>query len=225
MNRPFCNETVLVPGAAGQIEVLIDTPDAVRGIALVCHPHPLFGGTNGNKVVYTLARAFRDLGYVSLRPNFRSVGRSEGAHDHGDGETQDMQAVLAWAQRRWGDLPVVLGGFSFGAYVQMRLANCLAAAAPPRYLVLVGTAAGMAGGGMTGDGSMREYETPTVPKGVPALLIHGEIDDVVPLANVLDWARPQELPVVVLPGADHFFHGRLGPIRKFVARIVAPAGA
>ena len=221
MNRPLRNETVLVPGAAGQVEVLVETPDEVRGVALVCHPHPLFGGTNGNKVVYTLARAFRDLGYVSLRPNFRGVGRSEGAHDHGDGETLDMQAVFAWARMRWGNLPVTRGGFSFGAYVQVRLANRLAAAAtPPRNLVLVGMAAGMAGGG-----SAREYATPSVPRGVPALLIHGEVDDVVPLANVLDWARPQELPVVVLPGADHFFHGRLGSIREFVARIVAVAGA
>jgi len=221
MNRPLCTETMLVPGAAGQVEVLVETPAEVRGVALVCHPHPLFGGANGNKVVYTLARAFRNLGYVSLRPNFRGVGRSEGAHDDGDGEMLDMQAVLAWARMRWGDLPVTLAGFSFGAYVQARLANRLAAAAtPPRHLVLVGTAVGVAGGGST-----REYETPTIPKGVPALLIHGEIDDVVPLANVLDWARPQGLPVVVLPGADHFFHGRLGPIREFVARIVAAAGA
>ena len=215
--RPLPGESVLTRGAAGQIEILIDAPAAAQGIALVCHPHPLHGGANTNKVVHTLARTFNALGYVALRPNFRGVGQSEGAHDHGDGETEDMLAVLAWARTRWGDLPLILGGFSFGAYVQIRLVNRLAADGTlPCQLVLVGTAAGRAAG------SSRQYETPAVPKGVPALIIHGEADDTVPLVNVFDWARPQELPVVVVPGADHFFHGRLHLIRDLVARNVAP---
>jgi alpha/beta superfamily hydrolase len=218
MNRPLPVESVLIPGAAGQIEVLVDVPVAAHGLALLCHPHPVFGGANTNKVVHTLARAFRDLGFVALRPNFRGVGQSEGVHDHGEGETADMLTVLDWAQSRWGRLPLALGGFSFGAYVQMRLANHFASHnAPPRNVVLVGMAAGLTAAGA------RVYETPAAPKNVPLLVIHGEVDDTVPLANVFDWARPQNLPVVVLPGADHFFHGRLHLIRDLVARNVAPA--
>ncbi|MDR3214295.1 MAG: alpha/beta hydrolase [Azoarcus sp.] len=218
MSRPLPSESVFARGAAGRIEILADLPTAVRGIALVCHPHPLYGGANSNKVAHTLARTFRDLGYAALRPNFRGVGESEGVHDHGNGESEDMFAVLAWARARWGDLPLVLGGFSFGAYVQTRLAVRLAASnAPPRHLVLVGTATGAT----TVD--ERHYETPALPKGIPALLIHGETDDTVPLANVLAWARPQDLPVVVLPGADHFFHGKLSLIRSLVTHTVIPA--
>ncbi|MCL1861118.1 MAG: alpha/beta hydrolase [Proteobacteria bacterium] len=211
-------------GAAGQIEIQTDLPAVVRGIALVCHPHPLFGGTNTNKVITTLARAFRELGYAALRPNFRGVGKSEGAHDHGEGETEDMLAVLDWARAQWGEgLPLVLGGFSFGAYVQTRLAARLTASGmlPPRHLVLVGMAAGMTEG--VAGGSSRHYETPAVPGNIPTLVIHGEADDTVALTNVLDWARPQKLPVVVVPGADHFFHGKLGLLRDLVGRNVASA--
>ena len=218
-NRPLQSESAFARGAAGQIEILSDAPAEVRGIALVAHPHPLFGGANTNKVVYTLARAFRELGFVALRPNFRGVGKSEGEHDHGVGEAEDMLSVLDWARTRWGgDLPVLLGGFSFGAYVQIRLAARLAARGEaPRQLVLVGMAAGMAAG------SSRQYETPAVPGNIPVLIIHGEADDTVPLVNVLDWARPQDFPVIVLPGADHFFHGKLGRIRELIGKNVAPA--
>jgi alpha/beta superfamily hydrolase len=218
-NRPLQSESAFAPGAAGRIEILVDAPAWAQGIALIGHPHPLFGGANSNKVVYTLARAFQELGFVALRPNFRGVGKSEGEHDHGAGEADDMLAVLDWARARWGkDLPVLLGGFSFGAYVQIRLAARLAARdEPPCQLVLVGMAAGMAAG------SSRQYETPVVPGNIPVLIIHGEADDTVPLVNVLDWARPQGFPVVVLPGADHFFHGRLGVIRALIEKNVAPA--
>jgi alpha/beta superfamily hydrolase len=223
MHCPACSDSAVAHGAAGQIEIYLDLPGVVQGIALVCHPHPLFGGTNTNKVVTTLARAFRELGYAALRPNFRGVGKSQGQHDHGEGETEDMQAVLDWARAQWGPgLPLVLGGFSFGAYVQAQLANCLAAeGTPPRHLVLVGMAAGMTEG--VGGGSSRHYETPAIPGNIPALIIHGETDDTVSLTNVLDWARPQRLPVVVVPGADHFFHGKLGLIRDLVGRNVTPA--
>lgn len=224
MRSAASTSSASVLGVAGQIEILIDLPAEARGIALVCHPHPLFGGTNTNKVVTTLARAFRELGYAALRPNFRGVGKSEGRHDHGEGETEDMLAALDWARAYWGEgLPLVLGGFSFGAYVLARLAVRLAAAAqPPSHLVLVGMAAGMTEG--VGGGSARRYETPAVPPNIPALIIHGETDETVPLPNVLDWARPQKLPVVVVPGADHFFHGRLALIRDWVRRNVASAG-
>jgi alpha/beta superfamily hydrolase len=214
-----------VHGSAGRIEIQLDLPAVAHGIALVCHPHPLFGGTNTNKVVTTLARSLRELGYAALRPNFRGAGESEGQHDHGEGETEDMLAVLDWARAQWGEgLPLVLAGFSFGAYVQVRLVGRLAAvSAPPRHLVLVGMAAGMTEG--VGGGSSRHYETPAVPGNIPTLIIHGEADDTVPLGNVLDWARPQGLPVTAIPGAGHFFHGRLGQIRDLVRRNVAPAKA
>lgn len=126
MSRPLPTEPALLRGPAGHIEALIDAPEAVKGIALVCHPHPLFGGANTNKVAHTLARAYRDLGYAVIRPNFRGVGKSEGTHDHGEGETEDMLAVISWAESRWGAKPLALGGFSFGGYVQVRVANRLA---------------------------------------------------------------------------------------------------
>jgi alpha/beta superfamily hydrolase len=224
MSCQTCASLAFSHGAAGQIEIQLDLPALVHGIALVCHPHPLFGGTNTNKVVTTLARSFRELGYATLRPNFRGVGQSEGQHNHGEGETEDMLAVLDWARAQWGeDLPLVLAGFSFGAHVQARLAVRLAAAgAPPlRHLVLVGTAVGMIEG--VAGGSSQHYETPPIPGNIPTLIIHGEADDTVPLTNVLGWARPQGLPVTVVPGAGHFFHGRLGLIRDLIACSVSPA--
>ncbi len=220
MSRPLPTESALLRGAAGAIDVLIDAPATVRGIALVCHPHPLYGGANTNKVAHTLARSYRDLGYVAIRPNFRGVGKSEGEHDHGEGETEDMLSVLAWAQSRWGGMPLALGGFSFGGFVQTRVANRLGEGiAPPRQLILVGTATGS-----STDGA-RHYDTPPLPKTIPTLVIHGENDETVALENVLEWARPQDLPVTVVPGADHFFHGKLHVIREIIARNVGRADA
>ena len=203
-------ETILVDGPAGAIELIVDNPGAPRGIALVCHPHPLFGGTNTNKVTQTLARTFAQLGYVALRPNFRGVGKSAGTHDEGRGECEDMLAVLAEARRRFGDLPVALAGFSFGAYVQTRVAQALADANhPAQRLVLVGTAAGHVEGA-------RQYAAKAVA--ADTIVIHGAADTTVPLANVLAWAEPLELPVMVIAGADHFFHRRLQLIRDIVTR-------
>lgn len=217
MSRPLPTEKVLLRGPEGNIDVLIDTPESVRGIAVICHPHPLFGGTNTNKVAHTLARVFRDLGYAALRPNFRGVGESEGEHDQGVGETEDILSVISWGQSRWGFLPLALGGFSFGGFVQTRVAARLAdSMTPPRRLALVGLAAGVAAEGA------RQYDTGPIPKGIPSLVIHGELDETVALANVLDWARPQEQPVVVVPGADHFFHGKLHVIRDVITGAWAP---
>ncbi len=214
MNRPTTPELALLRGPDGAIEALIDTPTDVRGIALVCHPHPLFGGANTNKITHTLARSFRELGYVAVRPNFRGVGKSEGRHEHGDAETEDMLSVISWAQSRWGSLPLALGGFSFGAFVQTRVAQRLAGGVTPaKRIVLVGTATGAVAGA-------RSYTTESVPK--DTLVIHGADDENVPLANVLEWAKPQDLPVIVVPGADHFFHGKLHLIRDIIARNWAP---
>ena len=211
MSRPLPTEDLLIDGPDGDIQLLIDTPAEIRGIALVAHPHPLFGGANTNKVTHTLARSLRDLGYVTLRPNFRGVGKSEGEHDHGGAETDDLLAVVAWARRRWGaELPLALAGFSFGSFVQTRVAKRLADDGTPAHrLALVGTAAGKVEGA-------RSYATENVP--ADTLIIHGELDETVRLQNVLEWARPQELPIVLVPGADHFFHAKLHILRDIIQR-------
>jgi len=191
-------ERVFIDGAAGRIETFIERPaGATRGAALVAHPHPLYGGTLDNKVVQTLARTFLELGYVALRPNFRGVGASEGVHDEGRGETEDLLRVAAHAKENLGDLPLVLAGFSFGAAVQTQVAQRTS----PHRVVLVGVAVG-------------RFPSEAVPG--DSIVIHGERDETVALAKVLDWARPQELPVVVIPGADHFFHLRLNVIKNIV---------
>ena len=203
-------EKIHFDGPVGAIEVIVENPGAPRGIALICHPHPLFGGANTNKVTQTLARTFTHLGYVALRPNFRGVGESAGTHDNGRGECEDMLAILAEAKRRYGDLPVALAGFSFGAYVQTRVAQALAEANhPAQRLVLVGTAAGHVEGA-------RQYAAKAVAH--DTIVIHGSVDQTVPLSNVLAWAEPLDLPVIVVPGADHFFHRRLHLIRDIVTR-------
>ncbi len=206
--RPSQAENALVAGPAGMIEVDITDPgnsaDGSRaGIALIAHPHPLAGGTKDNKVVTTLARTLHALGYVTLRPNFRGVGRTDGKHDEGRGETDDLVAVSRYAAERFGELPLVCAGFSFGSFVQTRVARQLA----PRQLVLVAPA-------------VSRFETGEVPAGT--LVIHGELDEVVPLVAVFDWARPQNLPVVVIPGGEHFFHGRLHLLQQIVTRHCRP---
>lgn len=193
-----------ITGDAGALECNLDLPPDVapRGIALIAHPHPLYGGTMDNKVVQTLARAFIALGYLSVRMNFRGVGSSAGTHDAGIGETEDMARLHAHMLALYPGLPVAMAGFSFGTFVLSRLQQQLIARAQPaERLVLVGTAAG-------------KWALPDVP--ADTLLIHGEQDDTIPLADVLDWARPQDLPVVVIPGADHFFHRKLHHIKKLV---------
>ncbi len=204
-------ERILLDGPDGRIEAFVELREAPAGIALVAHPHPLYGGTADNKVVTTLARSFRDLGCITLRPNFRGVGGSEGAHDHGIAETDDLLAVHAYARQRFGaDLPVFLAGFSFGAYVVTRLAQRLVEAGDAaKRLVLVGTAAGFIEG-------LRRYETAAVP--TDTIVIHGAQDETVPLANVLAWAETLELPITVIAGADHFFHRRLHLIRDIIQR-------
>ena len=197
--HPSTTARLLIDGPAGRIEVDINDPGVERrGIALIAHPNPVQGGTKDNKVVTTLAKTFFALGYATLRPNFRGVGASTGTHDAGIGETEDLLAVLAHARERWGvALPVLLAGFSFGSYVQSRVARRIAA----ERLVLVAPA-------------VNRFPAETVQPGT--LVIHGEHDDVVPLASVLEWARPQRLPVVVVPGGEHFFHGRLTELMQIV---------
>lgn len=198
-------ESRLMAGPTGTLELAIDRPAEPRpggGVAVIAHPHPLFGGTLHNKVVQTLARAHVQAGWTAVRFNFRGVGCSAGMHDLGNGETDDLLAIAA-AEAPTG--PLALAGFSFGAFVAAR---AVAALHPQRALhsvVLVGTAAS-------------RFSVPVVPEALQGctLVVHGEQDDTVPLAAVLDWARPQALPVTVIPGVEHFFHGRL-PLLKSLA--------
>lgn len=216
-----------IEGVIGQIEISIDLPDELksnpnfilRGLALVAHPHPLMGGTKDNKVAQTMARTFNQLGYVSVRPNFRGVGGSAGEHDDGVGEMEDLLHVTDWmrtpsswaqfegtSQQSWthsaNSLPLVVSGFSFGSFVGTHLVQRLAELGrPAERLVMVGSAAG-------------KWVLAPVP--ADTILIHGEVDETIPLIDVFDWARPQELTVQVVPGADHFFHRRLHCIRNII---------
>ena len=220
-------KVIHIEGIVGSMEISIDLPDelksdpafVVRGLALVAHPHPLMGGTMDNKVAQTMARAFNQLGYVSVRPNFRGVGGTAGVHDEGVGELEDLLHVTDWkrtpsswmqfeatTKQTWvassNSLPLVVSGFSFGSFVGSHLVQRLAdLGCPAERLVMVGSAAG-------------KWTLASVP--ADTILIHGELDETIPLLNVLDWARPQELTVQVVPGADHFFHRRLHCIRNII---------
>ncbi len=220
-------KVIHIEGVVGPIEVSIDFPDelkndprfVVRGLALVAHPHPLMGGTMDNKVAQTMARTFNQLGYVSVRPNFRGVGASAGVHDDGVGELDDLLHITDWMrtpsswtsfeftqQQSWvgsaNTLPLIVSGFSFGSFVGSHLVEKLAELGrPAERLVMIGSAAG-------------KWELAPVP--ADTILIHGELDETIILGAVLDWARPQELTVQVVPGADHFFHRRLHCIRNII---------
>ncbi|HET9821510.1 MAG TPA: alpha/beta fold hydrolase [Burkholderiaceae bacterium] len=198
-------ERRVVVGPAGDLVCALDTPShgPSKGLAVVCHPHPLHGGTLDNKVVATLARAFVQTGWRSARFNFRGVGGSAGTWDEGRGEIDDALAVIA-ALRADAHEPLALAGFSFGAYVASHAARVHV----PRQLVLVGPAT-------------QNFTVAPVPPGT--LVIHGESDEVVPLADTLDWARPQTLPVVVVPGAGHFFHGLLPLLKSLVVHHLCAA--
>jgi len=194
------NERVEVDGPAGRIEAVITDPgEDRRGYALIAHPHSLHGGTLDNKVVQTLAKAFHALGFAAVRLNFRGVGGSDGVFDDGRGELEDLLAVERFASERFGNIERVLAGFSFGSFVAASAAEQLDA----RYLVLIAPAVG-------------RFPVGTVPK--DTLVIHGEEDDVVLLSDVFDWARPQQVPVVVFPGTGHFFHGVLIELQNLVTR-------
>jgi alpha/beta superfamily hydrolase len=201
------SEKIRFQGAAGVIEALRDpvagTP--ALGVAVIGHPHPLYGGTMDNKVVQTLARAFVACGWTAVRFNFRGVGASEGLHDEGRGETEDMLSVIEQAAP---DGPLALAGFSFGTFVACRAVERLAAASRDvRRIVLVGSA-------------VQRFGVASVPAEwrERTLVVHGEQDDTVPLATVMDWARPRTLPVTVIPGGGHFFHGQLALLKNLVIR-------
>lgn len=199
-------QRISLPGAVGPLECALDEPAGTpTGLAVVCHPHPQHGGTMDNKVVQTIARACLQLGWRTLRFNYRGVGASAGAWDEGRGEVDDALAAIAGARALPGStgLPLALAGFSFGGHVAANAAHRLADADKPQRLLLVAP-------------STRNFVVPAVPE--DTVLIHGEADDVVPLQASLDWARPQALPVVVVPGVGHFFHGQLTLLKNIVLR-------
>jgi uncharacterized protein len=202
-------------GPSGALEGLVDWPTASRGVAVIAHPHPLFGGTMDNKVVQTLARAFVQCGWTAVRFNFRGVGASAGQYDEGQGELQDLlavrqQAVVLQAARAepTGNPPLLaLAGFSFGAYVCSLAVGALTAQFAIEKIVMVGTASS-------------RFAVPPLPSALQlrSLVLHGEMDDTVPLSAAMDWARPQTLPVTVVPGGGHFFHGQLPLLKALVVR-------
>ena len=202
-------QKTVVTGPAGSIEAVVDAPElapgvAPRGVVVIAHPHPLFGGTMDNKVVQTLARAFTQCGWTTVRFNFRGVGASAGVHDEGRGELQDLLAVV---QQVAPQGPIALAGFSFGAFVTSHALAALWGERDVAQAVLVGTAAS------------RFTVAPVPPEAhLRTLVLHGELDDTVPLSAVMDWARPQILPVTVVPGGGHFFHGQLTLLKNLVVR-------
>ena len=202
MNSATLNLTL--EGEVGVIEALLDVPAGLqaRGTAVIAHPHPLFGGTMHNKVVQTLARAFVQCGWQAVRFNFRGVGASAGQYDEGRGEALDMVRVIAQTAASG---PLALAGFSFGAFVTSHVVNMLGTERAPEKLVLVGTAAS-------------RFDVAPVPQELHArtLVLHGEQDDTVSLQSVMDWARPQSLPITVIPGVSHFFHGQLPLLKTLV---------
>lgn len=197
-------QNLTLEGEVGVIEALLDVPAGLqaRGTAVIAHPHPLFGGTMHNKVVQTLARAFVQCGWQAVRFNFRGVGASAGQYDEGRGEALDMVRVIAQTAPSG---PLALAGFSFGAFVTSHVVNMLGTERAPEKLVLVGTAAS-------------RFDVAPVPQELHArtLVLHGEQDDTVSLQSVMDWARPQSLPITVIPGVSHFFHGQLPLLKTLV---------
>ena len=202
-------ERLTLTGGAGVVEALRDVPQLVdgqvsKGVAIIAHPHPLFGGTMDNKVVQTLARAFVQCGYTAVRFNFRGVGASAGEYDAGKAELQDLLAVV---QQVAPSGPIALAGFSFGAFVTSHALATLWSEGRVEKAVLVGTAAS-------------RFDVAPVPPEAHdrTLVIHGEADDTVELSSVMDWARPQILPVTVIPQVGHFFHGQLPLLKNLVVR-------
>ncbi|BDR06951.1 alpha/beta hydrolase [Comamonas testosteroni] len=202
-------ERLTLTGTAGAIEALRDAPQLAegqspKGVAIIAHPHPLFGGTMDNKVVQTLARAFVQCGYTAVRFNFRGVGASAGEYDAGKAELQDLLAVV---QQVAPEGPIALAGFSFGAFVTSHALAQLWDQGRVQKAVLVGTAAS-------------RFEVAPVPADAhdQTLVVHGEADDTVALSAVMDWARPQILPVTVIPQVGHFFHGQLPLLKNLVVR-------
>lgn len=208
--RPPPPERLLLAGPAGTLEAAYEVPAGFDGqrVALVCHPHPLFGGTMDNKVVVIAARALQERGYATLRFNFRGVGQSAGSWDLGRGEAADAMAAAAALQARWPAAQLLIAGFSFGAYVATQLATQL----PVRQLITIAPPV-----------QRFDFSTLAVPQ-CPWLVVQGDQDELVDHEAVQAWTRTlQPAPeVVILPGAEHFFHGRLNDLRDAIQGHLLP---
>lgn len=190
------NYKLRIPGPCGQIETVINDPAAFRrGIALIAHPHPLHGGSLDNKVTATIAKTLAANGYVCVRPNFRGVGHSAGEYAHGDGEADDMQAVWQFVSAKFNSVPLLLAGFSFGAYVQAKIAPRL----PAQRIILVAPAVNLF--------SFDALAASTI-------VVHGERDELVPLAAVKTWTAAHAIPLEVVAGAGHYFHRHLSQLAR-----------
>ena len=198
-------EVLTLAGPVGALETRLETPDGAGGPAafgVVCHPHPLFGGTMDNKVTHTIARSMMECGAPTFRFNFRGVGASGGKFDNGRGETDDLAAIVAEGRRRYPSAALWLGGFSFGAFVALRGAPDLA----PVKLVAVAP-------------PVARFELGTVANpDCDWMLAQGDVDEVVPAEAVLAWAaaQPRKPRLHVLAGAGHFFHGKLHELKPLV---------
>lgn len=219
MAPPPTREAARIDGPAGVIEAVVEVPERAspEAFGVICHPHPLHGGTLENKVVHTLARAFRELGAATVRFNFRGVGASAGSFADGAGESEDASAVISWGRRRWPGAALWLAGFSFGGAIAIRLA------ASHRAALLVAVAPAVDRVDLSGA---------ALPDR-PWLIVQGDADDVVPLERVRAWAA-REAPaaeLLIVAGAGHFFHGRLHELKDAVLAFAAreqkksPAGS
>ncbi|MES2998008.1 MAG: alpha/beta fold hydrolase [Pseudomonadota bacterium] len=203
--------SLLLEGPIGQLEVLTTTPESPRNppvIAVICHPHPLFGGNLNNKVIYTLARSFQIMGLRTLRFNFRGVGKSQGQYDHGNGETDDLLTLLQWLKITCPDHAIWLAGFSFGAYVAARSAKKW----PVEQIVCIAP-------------PIENFPFTTLhPFPCPWLLIQGDKDEIVSPTAVFSWIESLETNsphLIIIKGASHFFHGHLIELREHLIAALA----
>lgn len=203
------SERIFIQGAAGQIEIYQDCPQQIQAIAIVTHPHPLMGGNPKHKIPQLIAEVLLQKGCLVWRPSFRGMGQSEGEHDQGYGESQDIAQLSQIMQQRYPNLPFYAGGFSFGAHVWAKAFHQLSPLERPKQLLLAGLPCGLVRGAV-------EYQTPAIDSDI--LLLHGALDDITPLADVLSWAEPQRHPITIMPGANHFFTGYLKPLKTVIER-------
>jgi len=208
---PAVTQKFLIDGPAGKLEVILGKPESIpKGIAIIAHPHPLYGGTMDNKVVHTLFATLLALGFITAKFNFRGVGKSEGTFDHGIGEIEDVMTVTQTIRDQFNahsaDLPLLLAGFSFGGAIQLHVAKQLA----PEFLILVAP-------------SVVNLNAPAVPEATKyALIIQGDQDDIVLPSDLLAWATPKFQPIVFIPGAEHFFHGKLALLKQVILQSFSP---
>jgi uncharacterized protein len=200
--------TFFLEGPTGQLECLYGKPKeglTVKGVLIMLPPHPQKGGTNQNKVVQTVLKAASSKNYFTYAPNFRGVGRSEGQYDHGQGERADVLALIEVVKNRHSNLPLILAGFSFGAYIALHVAQSQLCS----HLILLSLAVGI-----------YKIPAPLIPAGVATLLIHGGEDEVIPLEKVLSWAKEQNTPLIVLPAATHFLHRQLMVLQRLIKQFL-----